>query len=252
MGEFANRLSIVEVRGHDHFEPNEFAPFKAADAAPEAPTGEQQVAPAPGSVSKMLLNAKQQKGSRLMSLPAEVRNCIYALALPGPLVALHITGYVDPPNMTKTPSILLACKRTYREAIGIYYSTTLFLYGSIWSGLRPTCNKRLRQWLTCIGHERVSQIKNIWTSAKRCRDVDMRKGEAYHANQIEACLEDIDAVRRLAEDIYGRSVLGPEVVKGCFELQTWHGYYTIWTSDPRRLHRDAFAAYDEVSLIQSA
>ena len=77
MGEFANHLSIVEERGHDHFEANEVAPFKAADAAPAAPAGEQQVAPEPGSVSKMLLNAKQQKGSRLMSLPAEVRNQIY-------------------------------------------------------------------------------------------------------------------------------------------------------------------------------
>ncbi|PIB02191.1 hypothetical protein CB0940_01919 [Cercospora beticola] len=244
------------------FESNGFASFESADEVPPAPSDEQQITcDLAGlkldSVPDMLVHAKQQEDSRLMLLPAELRNHIYALALDGLELTLHDYRHVDvkldesfklhlQSEFLKVsfPSILLTCKRIYDEAIGIYFSTTKFSFPPCRGGDQIFFNQRLKRWLTSIGYELASQIKDINVTSTSERTVNLHPQKADGNKGVEDCVKDIEAVRSLAEDIYGRPVWGSEVVKSRLVFGTWHDDVSIWSSDPVGLCAEAFAAYD--------
>lgn len=240
---------------NQNFESNGFASFESADTAPPAPTDEQRISCGLAglelnSLPNMLVNAKQQEQSRLMLLPAELRNRIYSLALDDLWVDIYPSGHDLLPDVTNAPGILLSCKRIYYEATGIYYSNTTFHNDPGYGRDQATSNERLKQWLTCIGYKRASQIKEIRTTMNEEHDIALWRSEVDQATDvkhIKACLEEIHGVRRLAEDIYGRTVWGPEVIKSSLTLRGLHGWHEIWTPDPWGLYAEALAAYDQVS-----
>lgn len=127
---------------------------------------------------KSFLDSHQQEGSRLMSLPGELRNRIYALALPGPYVTVqkYLLGFM--PHITTAPALLLTCKRIHQESIGIYYSSTIFLNQPSHL-LKPSeRNDDLDKWLRGIGSARVCRIQHIWTDPwKVGRQLFARKEE---------------------------------------------------------------------------
>ncbi|CAK1354192.1 unnamed protein product [Cercospora beticola] len=243
-------------------ERNGSAPFDSADAVSPAPTGEQQIirdlaGMKLDSKPNMFLNAKQQEQSRLMSLPAELRNHIYAYSLGGVWLGLHDYDESDKDKLLdarNAPGILLTCKRIHQEAIGIFYSTAIFSFPLAWCNDEPIFNTRTKQWLTSIGYGRASQIKKIGACARLQRVADLRPWEdddeeddfmGYDEDEYVGvnCVKDMNAVRQLAEGIYGRTVWGPEVVKSRLIFKTWHGDFGVWTSDPRKICAAAFAAY---------
>ncbi|PPJ58283.1 hypothetical protein CBER1_07293 [Cercospora berteroae] len=157
---------------------NGSAPFESADVVSPAPTGEQQIVRDLAGMKldskpNIFINAKQQEHSRLMSLPAELRNHIYTYSL-----------------------------------------------GGVWL-------------------QRVADLRPWEDDDEEDYFVDYDEDEYVGTK----CVKDMNAVRQLAEGIYGRTVWGPEVVKSRLVFKTWHGDFGVWTSDPRKICAAAFAAY---------
>lgn len=96
-----------------------------------------------------------------MSLPAELRNRVYALALPGPYVSIQKCILVTEPDVSTAPALLLTCKRVHQEAIGIYYSSTIFLNQPSHLLEPSERNDDLENWLRGIGSARVCRIQHI-------------------------------------------------------------------------------------------
>ncbi|USW48585.1 Putative 2EXR domain-containing protein [Septoria linicola] len=102
-----------------------------------------------------------QSNSRLMSLPAELRNRIwtaYFESVRFHFSAKECTRWPSAHLYIKAPPILETCKQVYSEALGIYYSSTTFQgelseYGD---NIRPVL-----RWLTNIGRSNARLINNI-------------------------------------------------------------------------------------------
>ncbi|GIZ39059.1 hypothetical protein CKM354_000245100 [Cercospora kikuchii] len=122
-----------------------------------------------------------QPPSKLMSLPAELRNRIWTYVFEGSVQELRVDGYYvpgmtslsrdlsDPSSTTSfregvwsyyssAPPLLCTCKQVYTEAIGIYYSTTTFFSKA------PACElsaSNFKAWMQKIGTERAKLIENV-------------------------------------------------------------------------------------------
>lgn len=143
------------------------------------------------------------------------------------------------------PSILLTCKRIHHEDTGFYFSATTSCCPSFGSEDQPAPNKRVKRWLVFISHERASHSKSLYTSTSLQRTVDLHQFKARQLGHVDDCEKDIKAIRRLAKEIYGRPVWGPEVVQSRLAFDLFHGGISFWMSDPRRLCTEVIAAHDK-------
>lgn len=240
----------------EQLEANGFAPFKSDEAAPAVPAGGEQIvrdlaALQLDSAPSMFVNANQQKESRLMSLPAELRNRIYALAL-SPYVRIRKDRSEVKRGVMSAPALLLTCKRIHQEATGIFYSNTIFVNGGGSIVYRHGRFDDLHTWLRTIGPERVSQIQDVWISSFDACHMPVLEGDDDFADKsMQVCVIDMLKVRLFAENICGKPVWDAHVVKTelyCeLPIHTEYGRGAVWTSDPEKLRAAFFAMRNEVS-----
>lgn len=104
---------------------------------------------------------KSQHTSKLMMLPAELRNRIYGLVL-SDVVAYRARRTTTNRKIhcvkAQAPGLLVACKQTHNEATRLFYAQATFLFDEV---------KHLQAWVRNIGgcSERATLIKNIRISS---------------------------------------------------------------------------------------
>lgn len=120
-------------------------------------------------------NAADQTGSRLLGLPAELRNRIYEMAFFDTVVVLPSIKKVSPKGLFKGPGILLACKQTYAEAVTLYYTLPTF---------EAYTGSRLSRWLRRIGAVRQEQVTKIHMFQKLRSTLDSTPPTYVHLNEM--------------------------------------------------------------------
>lgn len=187
----------------------------------------------PDATSRMNIHADQDD-SRLMRLPAELRNEIYELVFSGRQgVASFEEG-----RKPKAPAILVACRQTYSEALPIYYSVTNFGLELEHERDCRTDRRILRnwasrigpeklRWISCIGYLRICLPDGYCTSLRRqsikARAIALdRELKSYHAALAIFSTLNLEALQ----------------VKVCI-----HGSptYCVWTKDPQRVIEEYLA-----------
>ncbi|KAK4895792.1 hypothetical protein LTR27_006274 [Elasticomyces elasticus] len=88
--------------------------------------------------------------SRLLALPAELRNFIYELAFEG---SVSIGG--------RQAGIVRACRQTREESLLLFYNLSRFVFRSQLAGYHMTCCPELRAWLTAIGKANAEQLRHL-------------------------------------------------------------------------------------------
>lgn len=135
-------------------------------------------------------NAGDQSASRLMGLPAELRNRIFFLAVADSKVFISkntvvktralkgryrsVYGY----HLNCQPGVLLACKQIYSEAIKLYYANAEFTFtGS--THLQRWARKVLLENKRCISEAKLSlTYRPCHTSAVVFAEVDYLRKRA--------------------------------------------------------------------------
>ena len=92
-----------------------------------------------------------------LRLSAELRNRIYEEAFDGTIIS--DTATITP--LDSGYGIILACKQTYAEALGLYYNTHAFRFSNdSYGGLDDIIN-RCDRWLGTIGQDSAQILKRI-------------------------------------------------------------------------------------------
>ncbi|KAF2165988.1 hypothetical protein M409DRAFT_23715 [Zasmidium cellare ATCC 36951] len=138
---------------------------------------------------------------RFLDLAAELRNRIYEYAFFRVEVELPVSGPRDDKSerFPPAPSLLVACKQTYTEALTIYYSESAFY---------SECSRPMRQWLEFIGSIRRRQVSFVG-----------------HAGPIRMAKSASLSQARLHE-------IPDEKIHVRFVFPTLPGISTYWTNDP--------------------
>jgi len=92
----------------------------------------------------------------LLALPPELRNRIWALALPDNRQA--ITQYNGPVQRAKPPNVMHINRAVRSETLPMYYGTTRFDFGRL--GFYRNVRSR-NKWLGSIGDEGLSQLRHM-------------------------------------------------------------------------------------------
>ncbi|KJX95304.1 hypothetical protein TI39_contig4120g00001 [Zymoseptoria brevis] len=77
----------------------------------------------PSQQSVDFTTVSPQTGSKLLSLPQELKDCIYEMALQDFTVKLKVPDENGDTALSEAPGILLACKEVYQETWKMYYAT---------------------------------------------------------------------------------------------------------------------------------
>ncbi|CAK3925155.1 Hypothetical predicted protein [Lecanosticta acicola] len=111
-------------------------------------------------------NARNQTRSRLLGLPAELRNHIYHLVLSEMITYISKDTVIKTPAVTyksrpvhgfcfdQTPGVLLTCKQIHVEAIKVYYANADFVFTAA-SHLERWARKARPENKKCIQKARV-------------------------------------------------------------------------------------------------
>ncbi|KAK4494833.1 hypothetical protein PRZ48_014189 [Zasmidium cellare] len=100
---------------------------------------------------------KPTSGKTFLDLPPELRNDIYALALPPQTLAFPTPTPANKHGRAKAPSLLLASKQIHAEALAMFYSKTTFHF--------PDSNIMLR-FLRKIGAKKRKLVKEVIVDTK--------------------------------------------------------------------------------------
>ncbi|SMR61236.1 unnamed protein product [Zymoseptoria tritici ST99CH_3D1] len=110
--------------------------------------------------------ASPQTGSKLLSLPPEVKNDIYEIVLQDLTVTLEVPDDNGDTALGKGPGILLACKEVYQETWKLYYSTVTIIVPL--DGPRhaddaddETGRRRLDKFLRTIGRDKSALLTSM-------------------------------------------------------------------------------------------
>ncbi|PPJ58980.1 hypothetical protein CBER1_04085 [Cercospora berteroae] len=170
--------------------------------------------------------------SRLMSLPAELRNRIWTAAFEGwtQRIDFHSRAEIWT-NAEKTyrrqPPLLSTCKQIYAEAIGIYYSTAIFFVDRL---KHEWCRGELSGWLRSIGPERAKLVRNV--RFHLCRNaraiVDLHDDDTW---SYTSALNHDSRLQEAERDIKAFSS-DEMVIKADLWYQTEWDRILIWTSTP--------------------
>jgi hypothetical protein len=98
--------------------------------------------------------------SPFLRLSAELRNQIYEEAFSGTVIFDTATTTMTAP-LDAGYSIILACKQTYIEALGLYYITHTFRFSNKSRDIAKSIKKRCDQWLSIIGPHNAQLVKRI-------------------------------------------------------------------------------------------
>ncbi|USW48564.1 hypothetical protein Slin15195_G018830 [Septoria linicola] len=200
-----------------------------------------------------------QSSSPLMSLPAELRNHIYELALSDTVVKIENfrEGYN---SINRSPGLILTCHQICREALGLYYSVARFTmqYGE------QSC---LSSWLDSIGQERSDLIKSIDVNHESWnRSFFIFSSVAEPQKLLQTAVSNVEKKRReVLADLNGR--LRPETIKiaiglpggtghngHCWATRAVDGRWrritlpparVVWTSELRHTHREWRLVYNK-------
>lgn len=154
-----------------------------------------------------------QPTSRLLSLPAELRNRIYEYAVSeqdayhlsrGPRWMSWAPGYRTNRTAFQTPAILQVCRQTSAEASPIFYSITAFQYNDAWV---------LTSWLKMLDNKNVQHIRKIHMQTSPFRDV----AAAVLAVQQAYDFLDEDGFQVEAGCVYVKCVFRNKEGKGVYE-----------------------------------
>ncbi|CAK1354206.1 uncharacterized protein RHO25_001975 [Cercospora beticola] len=185
--------------------------------------------------------------SRLMSLPAELRNRVWTAVFEG--WTQRIDYYNRAQKWTaadkayrRQPPLLSTCKQIYAEAVGIYYSKAIFFTSIISS---ECADRVLRTWLYKIGSERAKLVRNV-----RC-----------HLSMTPWWLEDLNVKSdprerhwrihnhedrlRWARDVAAANGGSEAVIKGDLWYESDWDRIVIWTSDPVETEQEIRHQYRE-------
>ncbi|CAK1354207.1 unnamed protein product [Cercospora beticola] len=204
-----------------------------------------------------------QQASRLMALPAELRNRIWTYVFEGSVQELRVDGFYTPgmkglwrdpsgpPPTTRVmagswsyytspPPLLSTCKQVYTEAIGIYYSTTTFL------SKVPACEmsaEKLVAWMKKIGPERAKLIGNVRFFVSALYR-DMFRFDYQELGDLVA----FDRAAMLLETV--ENVVAREYDNGpCISGNLWYfddeGGFEIWTSKPLQTDQEVRQAWEQ-------
>lgn len=157
--------------------------------------------------------------SRLLKLPAEIRNRIYELVFADSTVIIQKAQK----NVYRPESIgiLTACRQTYKESIGYFYSLTTF-YG---------------QWRTLATFViRLSRRYAEFITSLRIHHIDHSDGAAGLTYSHADCAFETQRTIFLMDDYFGKRCRN--VPEGIIESkalvfqhdQQWYG--TLWTCSP--------------------
>jgi len=155
----------------------------------------------PASDSTMLA----QDELPLLRLPPELRNCIYRTLFNDAEISLIDTRI-------KAPGILLTCKQTHQESIGLFYNETTFTS-------RSFCD--IETWLTGLPTEYLRLVRDV-----RC--------QTRRATQ-ERTVEDLEFIALQLDGIsYALVPEQAEALKsGATKASVWtRGGEMVWTSTP--------------------
>lgn len=106
--------------------------------------------------SKVGPPTQAQQHSRLLNLPAELRNQIYEYTFSSSPVEISRRSFLkqNPKGLLKSSGLLLACKQIHHEAAQLYYSLTTFY-------VQRDAEYRIAHWINRIGPLRKALIQNI-------------------------------------------------------------------------------------------
>ena len=133
--------------------------------------------------------------ARLLSLPAELRNCIYEhVLIDREPISLYFTHPADPiAQSCSGPALLHTCRQIRAEATQMYYSKNLFVVKT-WHA--PNCDAVLKAWLRAIRPDSRALIKilRIDDDIYSLRPTETRREWEKFLEVRRKRLEDIDEV----------------------------------------------------------
>ncbi|KAM3415886.1 hypothetical protein BST61_g9388 [Cercospora zeina] len=186
--------------------------------------------------------------SRLMALPAELRNRVWTAVFEGWTQKIDHPGRVQrmkgtDKDYSRQPSLLATCKQIYAEAVGIYYSTAIFLKET--SNRRGySCEVDLDIWMKRIGSERAKLVSNL--RLQLCQTY-WQLGDLYVQSdpadwRVRNYVNNMKAARAIAAR-HGNHDL---VVMGDLWYDSrWGDRVVVWTSEPSETDRELRWAHDE-------
>ena len=216
-----------------------------------------------------LASPAAQSNSRLVSLPAELRNRIYEAVLGGDIVNIPWKSEENPEGLLKSQALLVTCKQVYKDAILMYYATSIFQHVACSDRGRYGENAwlRLAQWLKTIGSQNAALLTCI-----RVSEVSSWSSNANTPSDVvfyELC-EATEALRRAKGmlSLLRSPTLGADVLKWNMSTlggaQKWHDLYTgrehkavlpastgsVWTSDPCEVYCNWWSAWRPVRFAR--
>ena len=183
--------------------------------------------------SSPLANPADQHKSRLMGLPAELRNRIYHYVFEGSSIRIPARRKHNRKGLLKAPGLLVSCKQAHAEAIMIYYSTVSFkapeLHGRGNTG-------RLSKFLKTVGQQKVDLIHSIRVGPSTSLVIpSMSRSNTVSLGIILAELF-LDNGRSECSKLKGKVTLKGGVLKAALSLPGRQGgFETWWTSEPGKV-----------------
>ncbi|WPA97367.1 uncharacterized protein RHO25_001976 [Cercospora beticola] len=183
------------------------------------------------------------QSSRLMSLPAELRNRIWSAVFEGTTQKLRSTtpssGAVRS-VYSSPPALLCTCKKVYAEALGLYYSSTTFV---TYFPVHIQASARMVQnWMKSIGIERAKLIQTIRLQICHSPSEIMRLDDPENDDDFMFIGERHFQAYTAAMIIEVDDICEPVVqVDVCYEWE--QGRFAIWSSAPDDTHWEMAEAY---------
>jgi hypothetical protein len=108
-----------------------------------------------------------QTNCRLLSLPPELKNNIYEMALQGFNMELLLPTEDDDEPLCKAPGLVLTCKKIHQDTIKMFYSTVTIVVSldestpDFWTNSNHEGRRRLAKYLRTIGRTKSALLTSL-------------------------------------------------------------------------------------------